>query len=464
MNIQQSLLYTPEAIDIAEQCFHCGDDLREAENFSAMIHGHLRPMCCAGCQAVAETIVDAGLEDYYTLRTSPASNARQRVPDFLRDVQLYAEPVIADHYLSTNNADEQQCLLLLRDIECTACCWLIERRLSSLPGIHRVSLNYSNLRARIDFNPQQIHLEEILSVIGNLGYRALPYEREGSDDCFHDENKSRLKRLGIAGLFGMQIMMMALALYTGSHWGMADNIEQLLRWSSLLLSLPIIGYCAQPFFSHALRSLRNRSIGMDIPVSLGIIIAFSASAFATLQGHNEIYFDTVAMFVCFLLAARYLEFLARQRAHNQREQQLQTSPEMARRISSSELQTVPVACLKLGDHLRVLSGDLIPADARIVSGTSSVDESLLSGESRPVVKQPGDEVIAGSVNLEQPLDVCVTALGDDRVIAKILQLADRAVEEKPRLVQVADKIAGSFVTIRLNPVCCCSCILAHRRS
>ncbi len=440
---------TPETIDTAEQCFHCGDDLRQAENFSAVIHGQPRAMCCAGCQAVAETIVDAGLDDYYKLRTSLASSARQRVPDFLHDVQIYAEPVVADQYLSTNGADGQECSILLRDIECTACCWLIERRLSALPGIHRVSLNYSNQRARIDFDPEQINLEGILSVIARLGYRGIPYERGGQNDDFHDENKARLKRLGIAGLFGMQVMMMALALYTGSSWGMADNIEQLLRWSSLLLSLPIIGYCAQPFFTHALRSLRNRSIGMDIPVSLGILIAFSASTIATVQGHNEIYFDTVAMFVCFLLAARYLEFLARQRAYQQREQQLQSTPEMARRITGAGIETVAVASLELGDHLRVLSGDSIPADAKIISGTSSVDESLLSGESRPVTKQPGDEVIAGSVNLEQPLDVCVTALGSDTVFAKILELVDSAVEHKPRLVQIADKIAGFFVTLVL---------------
>ncbi len=437
--------------DAVGRCFHCGDPLPATQSYLTLINDSPRNMCCAGCQAVAQTIVDAGLEDYYTLRSHPADRSRQRVPDFLRAAQVYAEPVVADDYVlgDNNPGGARQCTLLLQDLECSACCWLIEQRLGALAGIGRVNLNYSNQRARIDFDPEHINLAEILAAIDRLGYRALPYDPGRSEIALQAEDRQRLKRLGIAGLFGMQIMTLALALYTGGWWGMAPHIEQLLRWASLVLSLPIIGYSALPFFSNALRSVRNRSPGMDLPVSLGLLIAFSASVAATVQGRAEVYFDSLAMFVFFLLLARYLEFLARKRGRQQREQRLQAAPDLAHRIIAGGLETVPVARLELGDHLRVLGGDPVPADGRIVAGNSNLDESLLSGESRPVARRPGDTVIAGSVNLDQPLEVVVTALGRDRVIARILELVDRAADEKPALAQLADRVAGIFVILIL---------------
>jgi len=426
-------------------CFHCGEPLPSGRHYQAEISGAPRELCCAGCQAVAQTIVDAGLEDYYNLRTAPAAREQQRVPEFLREARVYAEPAVADEYVHPDGAAHRTCTLLLQDLECSACCWLIERQLTSLEGMAAVNLNYSNHRARIRFDPERLSLEAILATIARLGYRALPYEPSHTESAFRDEDRARLKRLGIAGLFGMQVMILAVALYSGEWWGMAPNIEQLLRWASALMALPIVGYCAQPFFSNALRSLRNRSPGMDVPVSLGIALAFSASAVATVQGHSRVYFDSLAMFVFFLLLARYLEFLARRRGQQQREQLIQTAPELARRMAGTATETIPVALLKLGDRLRVLGGELIPADARVVLGSSTVDESLLSGESRPVAKQPGDTVIAGSVNLDQPLEVTVLALGRDRVMARILDLVDQATEDKPAVAQLADRIAGVFV-------------------
>jgi Cu2+-exporting ATPase len=207
----------------------------------------------------------------------------------------------------------------------------------------------------------------------------------------------------------------------------------------------VLLYSGQSFFRAAWRDVRHLQAGMDVPVALGISIAFLGSAWATFTGQGHVYYDSVAMFVFFLLTARYFELIARKRATEAGQALVHAAPAMATRLLASGEEVVPVAALRPGDRVLVRAGETIPADGTIAEGRSSVDESLITGESRPIAKGHGAAVIGGSINIESPLQVEVVKTGDDTVLAAILRLLDRAQTQKPRLSQMADRVASRFV-------------------
>ena len=431
---------------VSGACYHCGHPLPHDDSFTVTIDDTPRPMCCAGCAAVAQTIVEAGLEDYYRLRTELPGRAEERVPRILEQAAAYRRPALEEAYAREAGVNAREASLILEDIQCAACAWLVERTLVHTPGVLEATVNFSTHRARVRWDARETGLGTLMEAVGRIGYKAQPYDPERREAVLEAERRLRLRRLGVAGLFGMQIMMVAVALYTGEWWGMDPAFDRLFRWLSLLLAIPVVAYAAWPFFTAALRGLRNRAPGMDLPVSLGIGIAFAASVHATVTGEGHVYFDSVAMFTFFLLLARHLEFLARKRAQERTESLVSPAPELARRLSpGGDATLVPVAELEAGDRVRVLPGESVPADGVVGAGESSVDESLLSGESRPVPRRVGDAVLGGSVNGSSPLEVRVQRVGAEMVISRVLALVDRAAEARPRLAMLADRVAAVFV-------------------
>jgi Cu2+-exporting ATPase len=247
----------------------------------------------------------------------------------------------------------------------------------------------------------------------------------------------------------MQVMMIAVALYAGRFHGMQQTFRSFFHWASLLLVIPVIAYAAIPFFRGAWRDVSRSRLSMDVPVALGIGLAFSGSVAATIGGQGEVYYDSVVMFVFLLLVARYGEFLARRRNAYVAESLGHAVPAVATRLiaatAGESQQVVPIAELRLSDRVLVRPGERIPCDGTVVDGVSTVDESLLTGESRPAVKQSGHRVVGGTLNLEGPLEMTVQALGADTVLWRVLELVDRAQAEKPRLAQLADRAAGVVV-------------------
>ena len=310
---------------------------------------------------------------------------------------------------------------------CAACVWLNERHIAQLPGVLSVQINYSTHRARVRWDDSRIKLSEILRAVNAIGYLAHPYDADRQQQLLERERKRQLRHLVVAGVLGMQVMMLAVALYQD----METVYRDFFRWVSLLLTVPVLLYSAQPFFRAALRDLRHRQAGMDVPVALGISIAFGGSVWATWTGAAHVYFDSVTMFVFFLLAGRYLEFIARKRAAEAAESLVHLAPAMATRVSDGIEETVPVAELRIGDRIRIRPGEGVPADGKVLSGRSSVNESLLTGESLPVAKRPDGGVIAGSINVESVLEVAVERVGADTVLSGILRLLERAQTEKP---------------------------------
>ncbi len=410
------------------------------------INGIQEPMCCAGCQAVAQAIINSGNESYYRFREEKASTGQELVPEFLDKIKVYDHPSVQQQFVHNESAQIKQVSLIIEGIVCAACIWLNEQYLRQLPGIVEVGINYSTHRASIKWDNNAIKLSEILEAISKIGYLAHPYDPQTQQQIYENQRKQLIRQIGIAGLFGMQIMMFALALYGGEWWGISDHFRTFFRWISLFLATPILLFSARPFFKGAWTDLRHRRAGMDVPVTLGLTLAFSASCYNTWTGESDVYFDSVAMFVFLLLSVRLFELSARKKAAEKIEALTNLTPTMTNRLlADGSIEVVPTVELQLDEHFLVKPGEVIPTDGELVSETALVDEALLTGEPHAVTKQKGDIVIGGSYNLEQPIQLRVHKLGQDTILSGIKRLIEQAQGFKPNVAKLADKVASIFV-------------------
>ena len=434
----------------ADACFHCGLPVPAGARFAAVIGGQRQPMCCAGCEAVAAAIVAAGLTDFYRHRTAPSRRPEELIPEPLRGLELYDRADLQKSFVRAEGEHVREAALILEGIVCAACVWLNERQVSRLPGVLEFRVNYSTHRARARWDERQIKLSEILAAIAAIGYVAHPFDPNRQQALQQRERTVALRRLAVAGLGSMQVMMLAVGLYVGDHQGMEDWIREFLRWICLILAAPVVTYSARSFYEGAWRDLRRGRLGMDVPVALAIVAAFVASVWHTWRGAGEIYYDSVTMFVFFLLAGRFLEMTARHRAARISEALVRMLPATATRLDGRDREEIiPIAELAPGDRVLVRPGETIPADGRVIEGASSVDESLLTGESLPRVRHVGAALIGGAVNVESPLVLRVEKVGAETVLSAISRLLDRAQSEKPRLALLADRIAAWFVAALL---------------
>jgi len=453
----ESSLATPRKHSLAngqhqdDACFHCGLPVPAGLDLNLAIDGAERSLCCHGCLAVAEAIIAAGHENFYRVRPEAAPTGQDLLPEFIRESEIFDTAEIQNQYLYRLDGDRREVSLILEGITCAACLWLNEQTLAALPGVEQVRVNYTTQRALLRWDENRIRLSDILQAVRKIGYRALPYNPQQQQDSDRRQRRLQQRRLAVAGLFGMQVMMLSISLYAGAWSGMEHSFTEFFRWLSLGLTLPVVGYAAIPFFSAAWRDLKQRRVSMDLPVSVAILVAFVSSCVATFQSAGEIYFDSVVMFVFFLSASRYFESMARQRCAASVERLAQSLPLTATPLDSNgnALPVVPAAMLVAGDKLLVRPGETVPADGVIVVGFSALDESLLSGESNPRDKQPGDRLLGGSINVTQALQMEVTAVGADTVMAEIQRSIERAQADRPPLARFADRIAARFISLVL---------------
>jgi Cu2+-exporting ATPase len=430
-------------------CYHCGLPVPADTDFKVIILEAPRAMCCHGCKAVAESIVENGLDDYYRYRTEMPKTAEDLVPEELRKLDLYDLPDVQKSFVRAEGEHIKQASLILEGITCAACIWLNERHLKQLPGVKEANVNYASHRARVTWDEREIKLSTILAEIRKLGYQAHPFNAQQQESLRKQSRKIEFRRMAVAGLSTGQVMMLAVALYAGAAQGMEIATAALLRWFSLLMTVPAMLYSAVPFYQSAAMALRRKQVNMDVPIVLGLLAGFAGSLWATFRNDGVVYYDTLTMLIFLLLSTRFLERNAREKSVEAAENLLRLAPAMATRIQRGQTELVPVMDLVPDDFILVKPGETIAADGRVEDGISSVDESLLTGESRPLPKQIGDKVVAGSINYESPLTIRVTEVGEDTVLAGIARLLDRAQAEKPRMAQTADQLAVWFTYVLL---------------
>jgi Cu2+-exporting ATPase len=340
--------------------------------------------------------------------------------------------------------------LAVEGMHCAACTLAVERALGSLPGVDAVQVNGSAATARLVWSPQLGRPSSWWQALERAGYRGLPAGDQLAAGVRRREQRVLLWRWLVAGFCMMQVMMYAYPSYIAAPGDITPDIQALLRWACWMLTLPVVLFSCRPFFASALRDLAHARIGMDVPVAIGILIAFGASTVATLDPGGplgaEVWYDSVTMFVFFLLSGRLLERRLRDRTAGSLEALMRRLPaRVERRRDDGSFEPVAVRRLRPGDVIRVLPGEAFPADGEVLEGRGQVDEALLTGESHPLPRGPGDAVIAGSHNLASSLLVRVQRVGDDTRYAAIVALMERAAVDKPRLAQLADRIAGPFL-------------------
>ena len=428
-------------------CFHCGEPVPANSQYAFEIKGILRPMCCPGCQAVAQTIMECGLASYYEHRTAPGAKG-ELVPAELAALAHYDLAEVQQEFV-TDTGTLREIQLSVEGLSCAACAWLIERHLNTLPGVRYIVVNSTTHRARIKWDPVQLSLSDILKGFARIGYRAYPFQTHQQEALYAREVKSYLYRMGLAGLGSMQVMMCAVALYMDLFISVEEEFMIYFKWISLLLSTPIMIYSAQPFYLGAWRSLRQGQLSMDVSVSLALIGAFVASIWATVFNTGEVYYDSITMFVFFLLLGRFLELRARRKASESSSNLARLVPIMATLVDEQGDHEVAAKTLKVGDRLRVLAGATLPADGIIIEGQANLNEAMLTGEQLPLCKGSGDAVYAGTINTDAPLLVRVNQPIAQSRIAQIMRLQDEALSDKPAIAELADTLSRHFILVLL---------------
>lgn len=398
-------------------------------------------MCCPGCAAVAQAIVDGGLECFYRFRESPNPKPDADTGNY----SAFDLPELQADFI-TGEPQARTAHLVLDGISCAACVWLIEKHLSAIAGVHKVSVNASQHRATIVFDSRVLAVSALMSALAHIGYAPLPASDDNQRNLWQQARNQLLMRLGVAGFGMMQVMMVAIALYAGALQDFDGVWQSFFRWVSLVVATPVVLFSAQPFFVAAYRSLKMKQLVMDVPVAIAIGGAYLASAWATISNSGEVYFESVSMFTFFLLLGRYIEQRLRHKNANSLSQVAMRLPLTARRrAADGQEEIVAIKQLQAGDRVKVLAGETFPCDGRIIEGQSRVDEALLTGESQPLPKQEGDRVIAGSVNFDSQLWLVAEAVGTDTQLSAIEHLVVRADSEKPQQVSAADRLARYFV-------------------
>ncbi|MFO0582019.1 MAG: heavy metal translocating P-type ATPase [Anaeromyxobacter sp.] len=430
-------------------CAHCLLPVPPHEEVRAVVGGEERIFCCVGCRGVYEMVHAEGLGSYYASRRWDGPG---------QAVSSLPEPDLAAIREAVRESSGPEGALAEVDvyvdgIHCASCVWLNERMLQKTPGVAYARVNYATHKARIRFDPAAAPLEVVLGRIRAAGYVPKPWSEGGQAEARRAEVKDLLVRLGTAGFLASQLMIYQAALYAGYFQDIDAATRRLMEWISLGLTLPVLLYAGAPFLRATWAGLKHLSFGMDALVVIGSWAALGYSLWQMARG-GEVYFDTATMIPTLVLVGRYIEAAAKGRASEAVARLSALAPREARRLErgpdgAEVVRSVAVASLAAGDLVRVVPGERVPVDGVVRAGDSEVDESLLTGESRPVGKRPGAAVVGGTLNGHGALDVEVTRTGKDTVLAGIVRAVEEAQVRKPRIQAVADRVVGVFVPAML---------------
>ena len=366
-------------------------------------------------------------------------------------VEQVAEVLGSSAHASWSGRGVSHAVFTIEGMRCAACSRAVTRAVSALAGVERVSVNVATARAAVDWDPQRVALKKILNVVSEAGFKPLPLAGKAAASVQRAEHRQALKRIGLAGLGMMQTMMFVYCIYASGAHGIDPGIAQYLKLAGLLIATPVLVYSGAPFFSGALRDLRRRSPGMDVPVALALLIAYAASVVNTFRGAGEIYFDSVTMFIFFLLAGRFVEMSVRRRNLSATEALARSLPTTVARIAKDgATERIAPGLIRQGDLLSIPKGAVIPVDSLLAAGEAVVDESLLTGESVSITKQVNEPLSGGSINVGQPIRVVATGCASQSMLASIVGLLERTQAERPAIVRTADGVASWFVLLTLT--------------
>ncbi|MBA4372831.1 MAG: ATPase P, partial [Thermodesulfovibrio sp.] len=424
-------------------CNHCLREFPQGEIVRESIAGKDLIFCCRGCSGIYQLIHAEGLDSFYQnrkweetgieisslekeLEAGAFEEASRELGDGLREIDIYID-----------------------GIRCSSCVWLNEKVLTRTPGIVQCRVNYATHRARIHWKPGATTLAEILRRIQAIGYVPKPYSESEQLAARKAESRDMLVRLGTAGFVSSQIMIYSTALYAGYFQGMDSSTRFILEVIAMLLTIPVIFYSGGPFIRSTLNGLKHRRFNMDSLVVIGTGSAFVYSIYAMFRG-MEVYFDTSVMIITLILIGRYIELQAKGKASETLRKLAALTPRNVRKLAgsstdSSERISTQIESVGKGDLIEVVPGERIPLDGIVIKGSSEADESVITGEAKPVGKEEGSTVISGSINLYGTIIFEVTHTISETVLSGIIRAVEDAQATKPKIQAFADRIVGIFV-------------------
>lgn len=432
------------AAGAAAVCAHCGLDVPA----SLIVAAEPRQFCCSGCRTVYELLSGCGLDAYYRVRAAADGGRPAQVSG--RGYEEYDDPTFEALHARPLPGGLKKIELFLEGVHCGACIWLVERLARVAPQVIESRLDFRRALVRIIWNPAAGTLAGVARALDSLGYAPHPARDAEARALRRDEDRRLLVRIGVAGACAGNAMMLAFALYSGVFSGIEAQYEQLFRWLSMGLGVLALAWPGSLFFRGAWAALRTRTAHLDLPVAIGLAAGGLAGAINTVLGRGEIYFDSLAVLVFLLLVGRAIQRRQQRAAADSVELLYSLTPTAARRVDGDVVRVVPVETLRPGDLIEVAAGETIAVDGRVERGASSVDQSLLTGESVPATVGVGDAVCAGTINLAAALHVRATATGEQSRVGRLMDLLERSARQQAPILRVADRVAGWFTLAMLG--------------
>ena len=428
------------------QCYHCGLPVPDGEIIEEVLDGAPRQFCCLGCRSVCSAIYAAGLQGFY--QRTPEGAILGPPPEPPADLDIYDLDEIQSEYVESLG-EAREIHLLVEGIHCPACAWLIEHSLAPMPGVIEARVNLTARRLHLRWDNGRVRLSEILKRLAAIGYAAVPFDPATAETSLATRNRDMLFRIAFAGFAVMNLMWVSIALYAGASEG---EFRNLFHWIGFGLATPTLLYAGWPFFRGALSGLRHAHLTMDLPIAIGATTTWAYSTWVTVTETTagEVYFDTVVNFIFIILIGRYLAARYRQHALSATQRLLDLQPRVATVLRDGAEQVVPVRGIREGERVLVRPGSKVPVDGVVESGTSAIDESMLTGESVPVSKSVGESVAAGTVNLHGAITVRVTGTLRNTALGRIIRLVEDAQASKAPIQQLADRLVPWFVLITLS--------------
>ena len=423
-------------------CTHC--NLTFSEEMMIVEESHY--FCCKGCQGVYHLLNDSGLDSFYTkLGDTKLQPATQETSDLEKfDLDGFRNKYVKEHEDGLHEIH-----LIIEDIHCSACIWLNEKVLHKTTGILEASINYSNNKAKLVWDPSTLALSEIIKTIRSIGYNAYPYDPKLQEERAISTRKAYYSRILVAVFGAMNIMWLAVAHYAGYFGGIEQSFKNILNVAQFVLATPVLFYSGWIFFKGAYYGYKNHIVNMDTLVSSGALSAYIYSIYAMLTQAGEVYFDSVVMIITFVLVGKYLEVLSKKSAVDTLDSIMGSTPTEVTVVKEGTKSLVSIENIIMGDIIELKPGEKVVIDGHVMWGEASFDESSLTGENEPIYKKQGDSILSGSLCLDSVLHYQASTDASHSMLTSIVSLLEESITKKPRIEQLANTVSGYFSTIIL---------------
>ncbi|HHD78722.1 MAG TPA: heavy metal translocating P-type ATPase [Epsilonproteobacteria bacterium] len=423
-------------------CTHC--NLTFPEEMMIKENGHY--FCCNGCQGVYHLLNSEGLGTFYDklgdTKLQPAQQEKS-------DLEKFDLEGFKNKYIKVDEDGLHEIHLIIEGIHCSACVWLNEKVLHKTEGVLEASINYTNNKAKIIWDPEIVKLSQLIDTIRSIGYNAYPYDPRLQEERATNTRKSYYTRILVAVFGAMNIMWLAIAHYAGYFGGIQQSFKDILNWAEFILATPVLFYSGWVFFKGAYYGYKNHIVNMDTLVASGALSAYIYSIYAMLSHKGEVYFDSVVMIITFVLVGKYLEVLSKKSAVDTLDSIMGSTPTEVTTVKEGVKSLVSVENVCIGDKIELKPGEKVVIDGIVVQGEASFDESSLTGENEPIYKKKGDEILSGSLCLDSVVHYEANKDASSSLLSSIVNLLEESITKKPRIEQLANTISGYFSTVIL---------------